>query len=85
MEGLIHGLTPEEFLALLTQKGEPLLFSSTMEVPVGTIATFFNGVKGVVVRRVTIDDFLAWEQRLFPGCQTMLVPQDRCFVEVRVD
>lgn len=85
MGGLIHGLTREEFLALVVIRGEPLLFSSIMEVPIGMSANFFDGTRGIVARYSTRDEFLAWEQRLFPGCNTVLVPQDRFFVEVRVD
>jgi hypothetical protein len=85
MNGFIHGLTRERFLALVLSRGEPLLFSSTMEVPLGMSASFFDGTRGIVTRYATRDEFLAWEQRLFPGCKTMLVPQDRFFVEVRVD
>lgn len=83
--GLIHGLTREDFLALVVSRGEPLLFSSTMEIPLGLSASFFDGTRGTVTRLSTREEFLAWEQRLFPGCKTILVPADRYFVEVLVD
>ena len=81
----IHGLTPEEFVAFLSTREEPFLFSSTIPVHVGTPAVFFDGTRGIVTRLSTREEFLAWEQRLFPGCKTILVPADEYFVEVRVD
>lgn len=84
-QGGIHGLTPEEFIGLLASRGEPFLFSSVVPVYVGTPANFFDGTQGIVTRLATREEFLAWEQRLFPGCQTILVDSDRYFVEVRVD
>ncbi len=84
--GLIHGLTRDEFIALLTMRGEPFLFScGGFNVPVGVGATFFDGTQATVVRAVTRQEFLNWEQRLFPGCKTMLVEADEYFVEVRPD
>lgn len=84
-QGGIHGLTPEQFLALLTSRGEPFLFSSTIPVHVGTPAVFFEGTRGIVSRLSTREEFLAWEQRLFPGVKTILVREDQYFVEVTVD
>lgn len=81
----VHGLEPEQFVAFVASKGEPFLFSSTLEVPMGTEAYFFDGTRGVVVRLSTREEFLVWEQRLFPGVKTILFPEDKYFVEVRVD
>ena len=84
-QGGIHGLTPEEFVAFLSTRVEPFLFSSVIPVHIGTPAVFFDGTRGVVTRLSTRKEFLAWEQRLFPGVKTILVPADEYFVEVRVD
>lgn len=84
-QGGIHGFTPEEFVVLLSTRGEPFLFSSVLPVHVGTPAMFFDGTQGIVTRLSTREEFLAWEQRLFPGVKTILVSQDEYFVEVKVD
>jgi hypothetical protein len=81
----IHGMMPEQFCNLVSSCGEPFLFSSVLPVCVGTEAHFFDGTRGVVSRLSTREEFLTWEQRLFPGCKTILGPEDRYFVEVRVD
>ena len=81
----IHGFTPEEFLSLVVSRGEPFLFSSVLPVSVGTPAFFFEGTNGIVSRLSSREEFLAWEQRLFPGVKTILVSEDRYFVEVSVD
>lgn len=81
----VHGIPREAFLTLVMSRGEPLLFSSVIPITLGTEALFFEGTRGSVVRLSTREEFLAWEQRLFPGCKTILTPHDRYFVEVKVD
>ena len=81
----IHWMTPEQFVQYVASRGEPFLFSSVLEVHVGTEAHFFDGTRGVVARLSTREEFLAWEQRLFPGERSILVPEDKYFIEVKVD
>ena len=84
-QGGIHGLTPEQFVDFISSRGEPFIFSSVLPVFVGTPAHFFDGTKGIVSRLSTREEFLSWEQRLFPGEKTILLSEDKYFVEVRVD
>ena len=81
----IHGMTPEQFVSFVSSRGEPFLFSSVLPVYVGTEVHFFDGTRGIVSRLSTREEFLMWEQRLFPGTNTILVPEDKYFVEVSVD
>lgn len=83
--GTVHGMLREQFIQHISSRGEPFLFSSTIPVPIGIPAFFFEGTRGSVVRLSTREEFLTWEQRLFPGCRTILVPEDKDFIEVRVD
>ena len=81
-----HGYSAMEVLRRAQKSGEPLLFSAKYPIQVGDSITFNRlNVSGAVVRLVDRDEFLAWEQRMFPGSPSVIREDDRWFIEVAVD
>src|SRR5580692_3460801 len=72
----VHGISAIDILNRLRDHGERILFAAKYPVKIGEEIIFNELGKGAVVRIVGREEFLAWEQRVFPGRESAVTDED---------